>query len=375
MRENLLTIHARTCNLMGTSYEIGYQLGSLVEKNPLLKSKYILEGELLGASWIKEAKELFESWCPGLCEELEGFADALKVGSDRLYFYRMTYLSPRCSQVALMPEVTQEGKPLLARNYEYSHELEDFSFVKTNLQGRYAHMGTSMLESGRDDGLNEHGLAVTMTSCGLPVVDLPYMRKPEIKGLQYWVAVRAILENCKDVEEALAYLKEMPIAFNMNMILFDKLGHAALVQTMDGKKAVKQMEPGDKEQLLYTTNHAVLPDFKHLESEAFSHSIKRFDYIKEELEGKGNISRDKLKEMLLAKYPQGLCFHNYRESFGTTKSMIISPVDGTIELCWGGRPENLWRIYDMKESLTKEEFRIELNVEETAKGIFDWQSF
>lgn len=43
----------------------------------------------------------------------------------------------------------------------------------------------------------------------------------------------------------------------------------------------------------------------------------------------------------MAKYPDGLCCHYFEEFFGTTKSMVISPTDGTIKLCWGGRMEKL----------------------------------
>ena len=54
--------------------------------------------------------------------------------------------------------------------------------IKTSVTGKYTHMGTSILAAGRDDGINEYGLAVTMTSCGMPVVDLPYMKIALYRG-------------------------------------------------------------------------------------------------------------------------------------------------------------------------------------------------
>lgn len=53
-------------------------------------------------------------------------------------------------------------------------------------------MGTSVLHFGLDDGFNEHGLVVTMSSCGLPIGPLPDMRAPKLKELQFWVVIRAI---------------------------------------------------------------------------------------------------------------------------------------------------------------------------------------
>lgn len=151
----------------------------------------------------------------------------------------MTHLVPNCSQIAVCFSITKEKKPLLARNFEFSDEIEDFTLIKTSVTGKYTHMGTSILAAGRDDGINEYGLAVTMTSCGMPVVDLPYMKTPCIEGLQYWIVVRALLENCRNVQEALSYIKDMPIAFHMNMIIFDKEEHAALIQTYAGMKAIR----------------------------------------------------------------------------------------------------------------------------------------
>lgn len=375
MNESKMTVVARTLHLSGTSYEVGYQLGNKIKENPLLKKRYILKDKTIDLKQIEEENKLFNHWCPGLCEEIRGFADALQVELENLYFYDMSYLVPRCSQIALTSKVTADHMPILVRNYEYAYEQEDFSLVKTAINNKYRHMGTSMLEFGRDEGINEWGLAVTMTSCGLPIVKLQNMKEPKIKGLQYWIVIRALLENCKDVNEALDYIKDMPIAFNMNMLLLDKAENMALVLTMDGKFAVKRVEAKDQESLLFTTNHVVLPQFKHLEPQAFRHSIGRYQYIEKELKDKKNITREQLKTMLLEKYPNGLCFHHYRESFGTTKSILLSPLEKTLEICWGGRLENQWLKYDLHSAEADEEFEIELSIDQIETGIFDWQSF
>ena len=231
-----------------------------------------------------------------------------------------------------------------------------------------------MLQFGRDDGFNDQGLAVTISSCGLPVANLPHMQKPQFQGLQYWVVVRALLDNCKNTKEALAYLKDMPIVFNMNIILLDKTGHGALVQTMDGQKAFREIDVYSSQQMIHATNHSILSEFVHLEKQVFTHSIGRYQYIQKELEQETTVTREKLKEMLLDKYPDGLCFHNYKESFGTTKSMIISPIDGTIELCWGGRHENGWNLYHLSQPFDNQTSEIEIHIDDVQKGLFDWQS-
>lgn len=367
------TIQTHTLDLAGTSYEIGQQLGRIAAAAPGLSALHTQRLDGFGPAQVDEARRMFARWCPGLNEELDGFADALGAGPEQVFYRAMTYLVPRCSHAALLPDVTADGKPLLARNYEFSDEAEDFCLVRTAVEGKHIHMGTSVLQFGRDDGFNEHGLAVTISSCGFPVGPLPYMRAPKLKGLQFWAVVRALLENCRDVDEALAYLEGMPIAFNVNLMVLDKGGHAALVETLDGRTAVKRIGPGIPERMLWATNHAVLPELASVEPQVMAHSARRYDYIGGQLAGRTGVTREELKAMLLSKYPQGLCCHFYEEYFGTNKSMLLSPADGTVELCWGGRAENGWRTYHIGRPLESGSRTAELELEKAAPGTYDWQ--
>ncbi len=368
------TMQAHTMNLAGTNYEVGYGLGQMYANVPPLKALHTQGMQGFGDEQAKEAASLFDRWCPGLTDELNGFADAMKVPAKQIFFYSMTYLLPRCSQIALLPSRTAEGKPLVARNYEFSHEAEDFCFVKTAVKGKYTHIGTSVLSFGRDDGLNEHGLSVTQSSCGFPVGPLPYMRAPVLKGLQFWAVIRALLENCKDVGEALAYLEGMPVAYNINLLLADKSGNAALFETLDGRSASKRIGPDTAEQFLYATNHAVLPELVPHEPEVMAHSAKRHESMNKLLTCKSSLTRADLKDLLLSKYPNGLCCHYFEEYFGTTKSIVISPTDSTVELCWGGREENGWDVYDINEPLQNTTRNIEINLEKAAPGTYEYQS-
>lgn len=339
---------ARTLLLSGSSYEIGFSIGKIVATIPPLKAVHSSDMRL-NKEDATLVQSIFDDWCPGLNEEIHGFADALGIAPEHMTYYAMTYLIPRCSQLAIMPGLSENGHVLMARSFEFHNEMEDFMLVKTSPKDRYSHIGSSVFTCGRDEGINEHGLGVTMSSCGIPVGAPEFMRKPQLKGLHYWAVVRALLENCKNVNESLLYLKDMPIAFNINLIIADREGHAALFESLDGRSAFRQIGSSDKQSYLCATNHVLLDTLKSFEPEVLNNSINRLKTIQAFVEKRQSITLDDLKTLLLTQYPNGLCCHDYESFFGTTKSMIMDLNDGTINVCWGGQQENDWRTYNFEE--------------------------
>lgn len=356
--------------LTGTNYEIGYRLGQMCKNIPPLVKMHTEGVAPLNTQEMNNAKEMFQTWCPGLNEEIEGLADSLKISINIVTFYAMTYLKPRCSQAVLLPKKTASGHTYLVRNYEFSDTAEDFTLMKTNVTGKFSHLGSSVLQFGRDEGMNEEGLAVGMSSCGFPVGAMPFMRNPALKGLQFWSVIRSLLENCKDTKEALYFLKDMPIAYNLNLLLADKANRVVLFETLDGKKAHRELDESSSDHYLFATNHAVLDELKHIEPKAMKHSLIRYDYIKDFLNSHEKVSKEQLKELLLSKFPQGLSCHYYKDFFGTTKSLIMDTADGTIDLCWGGLLKNGWQRYNVSDSLQNSTREITLQFETANPEIY-----
>ena len=103
-----------------------------------------------------------------------------------------------------------------------------------------------------------------------------------------------------------------------------------------------------------------------------AHSARRYDYIGQQLSGKTGITVPALKNMLLAEYPNGLCCHYFDEFFGTTKSMLLSPADGTVELYWGGETANGWRTYSVAQPLTNSAATASIQLKKAVPGTYDW---
>lgn len=364
-------IHSTDLQFKGTSYEIGKKIGELTSQIPQLKACMTSGTQGFDEEEVALAKELFDRYCPGLNDEIEGYADSLGVKPDKIKFYGMTSLIPRCSQLTLMPKKSKNGHVLMARNYEFSPEFEDFTLVRTCVEGKYTHLGTSVMQMGRDEGINECGLGVTMSSCGLPVGAPKEMRAPKLRGLQFWAVIRSILENCKDVSEALELIADMPIAYNLNMIVADKGGHAALVETVDGKKAIKRIDFTTDDQYLCAANHVVLEEIMEYEPQLLKNSIVRCKSIESLVNNNEQVSSEQIKELLLAKYPDGVCSNYYSEFFGTTKSIVMDLSEGSLEVCWAGLKENGYKKYYVAEELKEGIAPLKINMDKAPVDFFE----
>ncbi len=333
--------------LKGTHYEVGHQLGELLgRKRMVLNKRTVFTEEEFAA-----AMTLYDAYCPGLCEEMRGYADAVGVKVERLLYAFMTYLRPRCSQIALLPPLTVNGHVILARSYEFAPRMEDRHVFQTEVEGKHAHIGGSVVEFGRSEGMNECGLGVSMSSCGFPVSNLKKMRAPAIPGLQFWAVVRAILENCKDVEAAVEYAKNVPIAYNINLLLADKGGHAALIETLDGRFAMRRIGADSEKKYLHSTNHALIEELIACEPLVMHNSRVRYERIRQFLEAKKSRAEEEVKRLLLTEYPEGLNCHFYQEVFGTIKSVFMDLNEGRFTICWGGLAENGWKDYEIKKTI------------------------
>lgn len=338
--------------LEGTHEEIGRRLA----RRRGAQNSYVPAPECFNDKELEEALALYDQYCPGIKEELISFAECLKVPVRDIAFTWMSYLMPRCSGMAVLGSKMVDGHIKLARNYEFSIEDEEIELCQIKATGSYSHIGTTTAVFGRTEGINEWGLAVAMSSCGLPVSNIEGMKAPKIKGLQFWAVIRGLLDQCKDVEEALKLALEMPIAFNINLYLADAKGNAILLETIDGHKAYKQISELSLEKYVCGTNHIVLPELQKYEPIAMKNSMVRYKKLVAFLDTPYQLTEAQLKETLLKKYPEGMSAYYYKDWFGTVKSVVMDPIEKRFSICWFGQEENGWEDYIVNEKMpTKEE--------------------
>jgi hypothetical protein len=147
----------------------------------------------------------------------------------------------------------------------------------TQVNGNFAHIGTLGNVLGRKNGMNEKGLAVCQSSNGMPAGNFEGGLQAAVSGLTFWCVVRSLLENCATIEQTLVRMKEMPIGYNLNLILADAAGTIALFEIINGSKALKKVTASDRKPYLRATNHTVLPELVPQEKICLENSVNRLN--------------------------------------------------------------------------------------------------
>ncbi|PCK23098.1 choloylglycine hydrolase [Bacillus pumilus] len=312
--------------MKGTAYEVGKQQAVWLKEHPWLKKQYI-QTEPLAKEAVKETKQLLRLYLPQLDEEIAGFCDELQLDDTYLTFYHSSHLQPGCSHCVMQGKKTADQKTVMLRNYDFSPMFDDMRLVTTHMKGLAFHTGSSLLLFGRSDGMNEHGLSVTFSACGPPIGNEPGLKPPAVAGLQVYHVIRFVLEHCETVEDAIRSIQEMPVASNVHLMLADRKGEAAAIEMIDGQKAVRRPEHG----YIAATNHPLADQTaigltKH-------HSVVRYQMLIKALEEQR--SSESLVELFQTEYPNGLTVHNYEELFGTMRTVMFHPEEGTLEYCFG----------------------------------------
>ncbi|RKF15143.1 hypothetical protein D6850_09875 [Roseovarius spongiae] len=137
-----------------------------------------------------------------LCELAGGTDHAARFLS---FYCPPPYLSS-CSQAIWPGE-----EPVLVRNYDYSPKAFDSLTMRTHWQGRTV-MGTADGLWGLVDGINDAGLAVSLTFGGRRVVG---------DGFGVPLILRYVLQTCETTEEAGRALARIPTHMSYNVTVVD----------------------------------------------------------------------------------------------------------------------------------------------------------
>lgn len=207
----------------GTHYESGFLRGKRLREH----GKQILEQVPFPISeerirYAVKCRPYYEKWYPEALEEIRGIADGqgTEAGKLEAVLLSMYGIMPenRCSCLAFR----QGGHVILARNSDFLTETEKLNMnCIFRLDGAYHFQGNTTAFVEMEDGVNEYGFAVGLTSVYPSCLGC---------GLNAGMLLRYGLERCRTVKDFVNALRQLPVATSQTFTAVDRTGTAAVIE-------------------------------------------------------------------------------------------------------------------------------------------------
>ncbi len=230
-----------------------------------------------------------------------------------------TYAVGACSTVALPASAAPDGIARFGRNMDYSTfgVLDRRTYLLVyHPRDAYAFVSVAAAPGliGVISGMNEHGLCLATMEVPRP------LRLPH--AMPSMLLFRTVLEYCRTIDEAVAFLRKTPRQTAFNLMLMDAAGDRAVAEITPGGVTVRRA-PGNA--ALISTNHRRQND---LDTPG---RCVRYDFLHDAARRQfGRISESTIEDML-AGAAQG---------DATYQSMIFDPANRVLTLAVGADAPN-----------------------------------
>ena len=213
-----------------------------------------------------------------------------------------------CSQA-----VVPNGGPVLIRNYDWDYRLFEAVVARTAFTGRRV-LGTLDCLWGLLDGINDAGLAVSLTFGGRPQVG---------EGFGIPLVIRYVLEVCASTEEAMQVLRRIPVHMSYNVTALDAAGQWATVYLAPDR-------PARVTDLAVVTNHQGQVEWEPYA--AAIRSAERMERLKQLL-----ADQTDAPGVVAACLRPPLYATRFHEGFGTLYTAEYRPAEGAVRYHWPGQ--------------------------------------
>jgi predicted choloylglycine hydrolase len=300
-----LTFAARSEPQPGEAWQASY--GAMW---PAYRSWYLKEGEDARPD-LATCRAMLGHWMPELVATFDRLVEL--TGGDPLAarflsMYRPPGFVVGCSQAAF----TGDGNPVLVRNYDYPASRAEGIILATAWTGRRV-IGMSDCLWGLLDGVNDAGLAASLTFGGRPVVG---------DGFGIPLVMRYVLEVCESVSEACRVFARIPVHAAQNVTVLDRSGDFATIRLSPDRDPEVLTVP-------VATNHQHPGDWPAYAAAVQTHERERRLL---ELLRTPQMTREALTEAFLT----APLYRLARDRGGTLYTAVYDPVAGTAEYRWPG---------------------------------------
>ncbi|PSR08647.1 MAG: acyl-CoA--6-aminopenicillanic acid acyltransferase [Bacteroidetes bacterium] len=220
-------------------------------------------------------------------------------------FQPPAYISA-CSQAVTVAKTVQ-----LVRNYDYHPDLMEGTLLLSAWNGKKV-IATSDCLIGAIDGMNEDGLAISLTFGG---------RKAVGEGFGIPFILRYVLEFCSNVEEAVATLSAIPSHISYNVTVVDPSGAFKTVRLSPDRAPVIT-------DAAFATNHQGTVDWP--ENALFNKTVERADFLEDLL-----IAKQVDAQQVAAAFLRPPLYNTlFTQGFGTLYTAVYNPLARTVQVRW-----------------------------------------
>jgi predicted choloylglycine hydrolase len=277
---------------------------------PAYRRWWLSEGEMARPTYL-ECRNAVRDHMPEMLDLYDQLAEL--AGGDDMAARFLSVYSPPPYLAACSQAVWPGPEPMLVRNYDYSPRAFDAVLLRTNWLGRRV-LGMSDSLIGLLDGMNDEGLAVSLTFGGRRVVG---------NGFGIPIVLRYILQTCVTVDEAAAVLQRIPCHMAYNVTLLDKANrHKTVFVSPDRSAAITDAAAA--------TNHQHEVEWTdHARATA---SVEREEFLLERL-----LRNPESEQKFVAAFQRPPLYSlNFDGGFGTLYTAAYRPAAGTLDLRWPG---------------------------------------
>lgn len=284
------------------------------ERWPHYRRWFLREGDQARASYATSAK-MFRTHMPELVPAYEHVV-ALAGGGDlaarMLSLYRPPPYLAACSQGVW----TRDGAPMLVRNYDYAPSRFEGEIWSTQLLRPV--MGMSDCMWGLLDGMNDAGLAVSLTFGGRQVLG---------DGFGIPIVVRYLLEVCDTIGAAREVLARLPYSLSHNLTIVDAGGEVLTAYLSPDRQPVFRSSAA-------ATNHQGIVEWP--EQARATRTIERERRIEALLQDE-DVTAGSFADAFME---APLYSTAYSHGFGTLYTAVYRATEGWVEYRW---PRSTWR--------------------------------
>jgi predicted choloylglycine hydrolase len=259
-----------------------------------------------------EVKRVF----PEILDEIHGFADASGTSYEHLLALILGVGAFKPPEACSVFAVSTGSHVLVGRNYDFYYRFKDhLESYFTKPSNGFSSIGDTDIFVGREDGVNEKGLAVAMA----------VVKSAEVRpGINFALLVRYILDKCASVREATNVLTSAHHVSAYNYLLADKEGDVAVVEACPTR--VKVRKPYEKHAFLVCTNQFMHPDMYDLEKlgERPSDSMQRYVAISEKIQQLREKVTVREAQRILSDHAGLVCSHREEIQLDTLWSTVTT---------------------------------------------------